>query len=362
MLIRRSQWHMIARSNRIRYTPEGRQCGYSLIELMVALAISLVLLIGLSSIFVSNLRSNAEIERANQQIENGRYAIQLLSDDLRNAGQLAGFSPGPLATPGLKPDPCATNLAALKAALPIAVQGYDNAAVVPSCLSDVLAGTDILVVRRASTCAIGEANCDAAQAGAPYFQASGCSNATELSSTNSNNYFSLDTVTTNLTLHQKDCATLASKYRYRTHIYFVAGNDKPGDGIPTLKRAELGVSGFTIVPLVEGIQNLQIEYGIDSTVPTAGTPAFYTADPDTFGGCTGITCVAYWRNTVAAKVSVLARNTSVSSGYTDKQKVYSLGQKADGSANTAGPFSDGYRRHLYHAVVRLNNTAGRNTP
>ncbi|MBC7453122.1 MAG: PilW family protein [Massilia sp.] len=333
-----------------------------MIEMMVALAISLVLLMGLSSIFVSSLRSGAEIERANQQIENGRYAIQLLSDDLRNAGQLAGFSPGPLATPALKPDPCATDLATLKAALPIAVQGYDNAAVVPSCISDVLAGTDILVIRRASTCAIGEANCDAAVAGAPYFQASGCSSATELSSTNATNYFALDTATTNLILHQKDCVTPAAVYRYRTHIYFVAANDKLGDGIPTLKRAELGVAGFTIVPLVAGIQNLQIEYGIDSAVPTTGTPALYTADPDSVGSCAGLACVTYWRNTVAAKVIVLARNTSLSSGYTDKQKVYSLGQKFNGSAHTVGPFDDGYRRHLYQAVVRLNNTAGRNTP
>lgn len=362
MLTFRPQADTIARRHQAVDRPGSRHHGYSLIELMLALAISVVLLMGLSSIFVGNLRSSAEVERANQQIENGRYAIQLLSDDLRNAGQFAGFNPASLATPAAKPDPCATSLAALKAALPLAVQGYDNAAVVPSCINDVLAGTDILVIRRASTCAIGEANCDAVLDGAPYFQSSGCSNATELSSTNPNNYFALDTTIANLTMHQKDCATVASVYRYRTHIYFVARNDKSGDGIPTLKRAELGVSGFTIVPLVEGIQNLQMEYGIDNAVPTAGTPAFYTADPDSYGACAGIACVAYWRNAVAAQVSVLARSTSVSPGYTDKAKVYSLGSKADGSVNTAGPFDDGYRRHLYHAVVRLNNTAGRNTP
>jgi len=340
----------------------GRQRGYSLVELMVAVAISLILLVGLATIFVGNLRSGTEIERANQQIENGRYAIQLISDDLRNAGQLATFNPGLLATPITKPDPCATDLPTLTLALPISVQGYDNAATIPTCIvGDVRAGTDILVIRRASTCAIGDANCDAILAGAPYFQASACNSVTELLSAAPTSYFTLDTVTANLTLHQKDCATLAPIYRYRTHIYFVANNDKAGDGIPTLKRAELGAASFTIVPLVEGIQNLQIEYGIDTAATSTGTPAVYTADPDGYGACAGVTCMAYWRNTVSAKVSVLARNTGLSTGYTDS-KVYYMGQQADGSANTAGPFGDSYRRHLYHAVVRLNNNAGRNTP
>ena len=76
-----------------------------------------------------------------------------------------------------------------------------------------------------------------------------------------------------------------SSYQFRTHIYFIANNDKPGDGIPTLKRAELGPGAFTIVPLVEGVENLQLEYGLDTAVPTTGTPAVYTADPNTYNGC-----------------------------------------------------------------------------
>jgi len=72
---------------------------------------------------------------------------------------------------------------------------------------------------------------------------------------------------------------LANQYQYRTNIYFVANNDNANDGIPTLKRAELGLAGnsFSIVPLVEGVENLQIEYGLDTGVPTTGTPAVYNA-------------------------------------------------------------------------------------
>jgi len=353
-----------------RRTTQG---GYTIIELMVAITLGLMIIAALTTIFVSNTQTRDEIERANEQTENGRYAMQLLTDDLRNAGYLAEFNPILLPPPATMPDPCTTVLANLKAALPIAVQGTDNAATIPTCLSDVKAGTDIIVVRRASACAVGTTDCDPVIAGAPYFQASGCTSAAELSSTNVANYYGLNTDTTQLTLHQKDCnppttpGTLAALHQYRTHIYFIANNDKNGDGIPTLKRAELGavggVAAFTIVPLVEGIENLQVEYGIETATPTTGVASVFTADPASYGGCAGTVCIGYWRNTVAAKVYLLARNKKQTMGYTDGAvKTFAMGLNADGTANTAGPFNDTYKRHLYASVIRLNNTAGRNLP
>ncbi len=349
------------------------QGGYTIIELMVAITLGLLIIAALTTIFVNNSQTRDELERANEQNENGRYAMQLLTDDLRNAGYLAEFNPALLSLPATMPDPCATALSSLQTALPIAVQGNDNGASIPTCLSDVKAGTDIVVVRRASTCAVGATDCDPLIAGAPYFQASGCTSAAELSSPNVANYYGLDTNTLNLTLHQKDCnppttpGTLALLHQYRTHIYFIANNDKNGDGIPTLKRAELGAvggaTGFTIVPLVEGIENLQIEYGIETATPTTGVASAFTADPASYGGCAGTVCIGYWRNTVAAKVYLLVRNKKQTMGYSDGAlKTFAMGLKADGTANTVGPFNDAYKRHVYASVIRLNNTAGRNTP
>ena len=224
---------------------------------------------------------------------------------------------------------------------------------------------DILVVRHASTCALGSAGCDTNAVGDPYFQASGCNSATELASGNIATYYVLDTNAASFTLHQKDCVTLANVYQYRTHIYFVANNDQAGDGIPTLKRAELGVTlgvlTFNIVPLVEGIENMQIEYGLDTSVPTTGSPAVYTTDPDSYVPCAA-SPTNCWRNTVAAKINVLARNTTITQGYADG-KVYTLGLQFDGlTPNTVGPFNDAYKRHAYESVVKLNNPAGRNSP
>lgn len=351
-------------SSRTRLAPPRSQ-GYTIIELMISITIGLIILAALVTLFAGNSRERGEIERANEQTENGRYALQIIGDDLRDAGYLASFNPGNVAGPNTQlipfipaapPNPCATGLATLTGALSMPVQGYHLGAglAATTCtpvLADLRANTDILVVRRASTCAVGTAGCDPQVAGDFYLQASGCS-----AEFTAGTYFAFDSNTGNLNLHQKDCATAAPIYQFRTHIYFVANDDKGTDGIPTLMRAELGPNGFTVVPLVEGVDNLQVEYGIDTSVPTTGSPALYTADPTAAPlGCAAAACVSDWRNTVAVKIFVLARNLTTTQGYTDT-KTYTLGV-------TALPaFNDGYKRHAYSTVAVLYNTAGRNSP
>src|SRR5215470_1936281 len=135
-------------------------CGYTMVELLVSMAIGLIILAALVTLFAGNSRERGEIERSNEQTENGRYALQLLSEDLRDAGYLASFNPGTVAGPNPQltipaalPNACATDLPTLNSAMVLAVQGYDDGVVnVPPCLNDVKPGTDILVLRRASTC------------------------------------------------------------------------------------------------------------------------------------------------------------------------------------------------------------------
>jgi type IV pilus assembly protein PilW len=346
-------------------TRRRAETGFTLVEIMISLTLGMIVIAALLVVFSNASASRKEVERTSRQIENGHYAMQLLADEMRHAGYFAEFKPDVLTTPATKPDPCATTVDALKAALALQVQGYDDAAgaSIPTCISDVRAGTDIFVVRRTSTCVRATTDCEGVVAGAPYFQASLCGGATELASTNSSNWFALDTVDANLTRTKRDCATPADIHRYLTRIYFVANNDLPGDGIPTLKRAELGGNGgvtvFKIVPLVEGVENLQIEFGLDSD--NDGSPDVFTADPDTYA-CVGSACVANWRNVMAARVNLLVRNTEQTPGYTDT-KIYTLGHKANGTDNrfpsSGGGYGDSYRRHVYRAEVRLNNPAGR---
>lgn len=354
----------------------SRQRGISLVELMISIAVGLLVLAAVATIFASSNRARLETERTSRQIENGRYAMQLLGDDLRVAGFFAEFDPSVLDTSALAspPDPCSTDLATLRTALPMHVQGIDNVATVPACLSDVKSGTDIVVVRRASTCVAGSANCDAFTSGSPHFQASLCTPATggtELAfsaTTNAEyaaNWYALDTSASNLVRQKTNCTTTADIRRYRTHIYFVANNSNSGDGIPTLKRAELGGGGFAIVPLVEGIESLHFEYGMDTNCD--GTPDVYTTDPTAYTPLTA-NCIPFaaaaatvatnWRNVMAVKIHLLARNTEQSPAHNDT-KTYVLGVTASGDDNTLGPYNDAYKRHAYTSAVRLANAAGR---
>jgi type IV pilus assembly protein PilW len=333
-----------------------RTRGFSLVELMVALAIGLVLLTLLATIFANSSRSQKEITLAAQQVENGRYAIELLSEDLRHAGFYGHYFGLPAAT--ALTDPCSLTLADLRDAIALPVQGYNSPASSPlSCINNgnFVAGTDILVIRRVST-AITAAG--SLVNNVVYLQSTASPNLT----TNPVVNLGSNASAFNLQIRNGSGTNVAAPIRkLDTHIYFVApcstptgsGNtvctstDDGGTPIPTLKRLELTVdaSGNTAMvtyPLVEGIQNLQVEYGLD-TDDDGGPNGSFITDPG---------AAANWQNVMAMRLYLLARNTQPSAGYVDN-KTYNLG----GTAVSAP--GDNYRRHLYTAAVRVKNQSER---
>lgn len=342
----------------------------SLVELMVAITIGTLIIAAMSLLFANNSRSRSETERSSQNIENGRYALEIVRGELHHAGYFAEFDPrglNPAAPPKPKPDACATTVAALAPALWVHIQGYDNmGATTLACLSDVKVGTDAFLVRRASGCVVGSPGCTGLGAGALAFQASSCANASELGSANVVDHYKLDTNTANLTLRTRRCTnvppdnTPAPVRRYVHRIYYVANNDRSGDGIPTLKYVELGAGAFSSpASLVQGIENLQLEYGLDTDAN--GDADVYTADPDLYLGCTestAPTCLDRWASAVAVKVFVLSRSVEPSPGHNDTN-TYVLGRKADGTANSIGSLPAAYKRKVFQEVVRLQNPAGR---
>ncbi len=343
-----------------RYTG-ALQRGLTLIELLIGMLVSLIVLAAITTLFVNGLHTRAELNKVNALLENGRYVTDLVVGDLHLAGYYGEFDMG-LAAPTLDmpadvPNPCATDLADLDLALPFPIQGYDSPAAAPlDCISDWREGTDVLVLRRLSTCIAGVAGCGDV-AGAPYFQASSCTDASNLLSPDSDDWFRLHTDVAELDKTQQDCATLAERRRFRTHIYFIANNDQSGDGIPTLKRAQLTGASFVEEPLANGVENIQYEYGMD--VDGDGAPDQYTADPSVFNACADATCrIANWRNVTAVKVNLLVRSTSESRGKV-VAKSFTLGDDIDGNQITAGPFTDGYKRHAFNSVALLRNVAGR---
>lgn len=348
----------------------NRQRGMSLIELLIAIAIGLVISTALGGLFITTTKAKQELNRMGEQIENGRIAMEFLSDNIRHAGFWDGLGYHLIADPAALPDICATGLADLKTAVPLYLQGIDNVAsgTIPGCISDVKLGTDIVVVRRASTCVNGVTDCESV---APYFQASRCtppadrSDGTsgtvalgaELGSSNAADGYGVAADTTSLTLHKRDCnntslvgaPNLADIRRYIVRIYFVANNDRTGDGLPSLKMAELRGTAWTTTTVASGIDHLHMEYGLSASNATADTvPASYKTQPGD---------VAEWRRITAVKIHVLSRNSSASPDYTDN-KTYMLGLKADGTDNTFGPFTDKVRRHSFSGLVKIANPVG----
>lgn len=154
-----------------------QQAGMSLIELMVAVAIGLALLAGLSSLYVSTSKARTEFNKTSEQVENGRFALQSITRDIEMAG-FYGRASLPLATSSYAlSDPCATAPASMgfstsPLTVPLPVYGPSLAATVPACLATTLpnmrAGAEVLTVSYVSGSAT------PADGNNYYLQRSGC--------------------------------------------------------------------------------------------------------------------------------------------------------------------------------------------
>src|SRR5690348_7369917 len=82
--------------------------GFTLVELMVALAIASLLLVALATMFVNTSIARNELDKSSRQIESGRYAMSILADEIRHAGYYGSLTNAPTATLASLPDPCAS--------------------------------------------------------------------------------------------------------------------------------------------------------------------------------------------------------------------------------------------------------------
>jgi type IV pilus assembly protein PilW len=335
----------------------ARSMGFSLVELMVALVIASLLLVALTVMFVNTSNARNEIDKSSRQIETGRYAMQVLADEIRHAGYYGPLANAPTTTLTALPDACSTTLANVRGGLAMPVQGYAGAANAAAldpgnlaCLNAAAGykpSTAVLVVRRVDT----TLSAAAATAGFFNIQVSGCAGDA------SRYVLDADTAGT-FTLHSNGspgctpittapAAKLTPFYQRIFYISTCSGADCTASGadtVPTLKRIDITPTGAAAPKaIVDGIENLQIDYGIDTTVtPGDGSPDIYKNPPLTF---------AEWQNVMAVRLHVLARNIETSPSFTET-KTYVLG------AVSVSP-TDSYHRHAYNELVRLNNPAGR---
>jgi type IV pilus assembly protein PilW len=374
-----------------------RQRGFTLIEMMVGILIGMALIAGLAITFANSSQSYGEMQKQSQQIESGRYAFDVLRDDLEHVGFLGARTQLPT-VPGAEPDPCAFALADLTAGIALPIQAYDSPGTSPitGCLAtaDHLAGTDILVIRRAdpevTNLPVLNERYIQASFGGIEVQAGNPSGFVlpALNGDNTVQYVGTKATggqapTVKKMLNVSGAAPVVTVARVaadirklHVHIYFVApcshfasgqttctAAADGGNPIPTLKRLELGLDGggataLVVRPIAEGIENLQVEFGFDTSPTAVSLTTGFPGDGviDVYSkNLTGVGTATYpeWRNAMSARVFVLARNPLPTAGFTD-DKTYEMGLEG-----TYTPTATSYRRHLFQGEVRLINLSSR---
>ena len=369
-----------------------RQCGLSLIEMMVGLSIGLFLTLGLFTL-ISNTSQSFKIQDDFARMQdNAAAAFRYIGSSLRLAG-FYGYTDSPNTIDTViggvaTTTDCgsATNLPTTNWALSVAVpiNGFTgltpiaaNATLpciaIANFLSVPTVGQQVLVTRGAVGVRIPDPNGDgnlsdglAAQTGYAttiYVQ----SNASGGLIFYGNNFATMRAANPPQTIRLSTGADV-DIFEYQTHVYYLrpcsriatgttctgtADDNKP---IPTLVRQELRGSVMTEVALAEGIERISYLYGID-TLPAGaldGVADTFTATPST----------ADWANVVTVRVTLLARSATPSAQIDDSNKTYDL--NGDNVYDfrcqdvlAAEPYACQFRRKVFTQLFQLRNIAQR---
>lgn len=335
------------------------QSGFTLVELMIGVTVGLFLTAGILGLFVSNKRVYTDTERFARLQENGRFAIDFLSYDLRLVnfwGEVRYFELQGDSTLGGVANDCSGSAAAdgTGAGLWASVSSADSSL---SCIDDALVVDgipgDVLVIRYANPVALSDSDNDGAlnaddglAIGQPYIL-SNRQTGSLLSVRSSADYADVPGVAAGSEIPG------GRAWEYRYYLYYI--RDNGDDAPPTLARKRLewdsGNSRMTLVTedLIEGAEGLRVLFGADTDADGRA---------DTVTPASG---VGDWNSVVSAKVFLLLRTLQPDSQYQDS-KTYQLGDSAVdlgsslGSLASQGAELKDFRRIVVATTVNLRNT------
>lgn len=297
------------------------QVGVSLIELLIAMALGLILIATIGNAYVSAKQSFRTLDALSRIQEGARYAFEFIAQDVR----MSGFTGGPAAYGEIAQPAGWTNTLQDLREYPLI--GFDEGnGTAPAWATSRLRGDTLTVVHAdeenqyaldpgvAPNCT-GTTICtltawpNPAPAVGGYFISADYSRASAFQATAVDG--GARTVSRAIDLGAMAGAIGARRlFRLRGATYYIRSN--PG-GEPALYRAPLGGS---VEELIEGIQDMQITYGVDTTAAADGAvDAYWTANQVT-AGTDGVTAlpvdatysaaaVGYWRRVLSVRVSLL---------------------------------------------------------
>ncbi len=252
--------------------------GFSMIELMIAIALGTLIVITVGEIYLSSrTTNNIQIGLARLQ-ENGRYANYLLSLELRMAGFTGCSNQRPAEVTNVVSS--GPNMADFD----VPLVGYDglSSGFSPSLPTNLtgkpLPGTDVVEIRKASSMGV-NLKADMNRKNNPVlvedrlgvkagdiimvtdctvgdiFMAGANTNATSITHTVSNN------TTNNLSIPYLTNAQVMLFQYYSYYIKNTARTNAQGEAIPALFRMDVHGNEEEIA---EGVEQMQIRYGVDT--------------------------------------------------------------------------------------------------
>lgn len=326
-------------TNKQGITTLHHSSGFSLIELMVALVITLILIAGIGQIFLSSKKSFTIQNDLGRQQENGRYVLDTLAQDLRRAGYLGGALKIEKATWSLSvstgTDTCATGSTDWGRMLNRPIYGFNDTATGYTCITNYLKG-DVLVVRYAAPWEIGGVTSPSIVTNRLYLRANPIEPKTA-------RLFRGGTQPSQQP-NDRDSEVVAYAYYISNSIQTCSNN---GANVPSLFRVKLDDSGQPASPeeIASGIEQLQVQYGVDTTGDLS-VDQYLDAD-----ALNTDTTTPNWDQVVAARIWVLTRSECPETGYTNTNS-YDMGDVSYPSS------TDRYRRQLYQTTVKLRNRIG----
>lgn len=315
-----------------------KQQGITLVELMIAMTISLLLTAATFTVFLENRATARSMEIVARMQENARVALDIIGRDIKLAGYygltsntdwLQGINGSDNQLGKLAGD-CASRWY-IDLATPI--WAIDNTNPYAGCISstDYQANTDILVIRRASTVAADVAGDPATYVGKVLLRTSHSSGVIYLDPNNPPTVFSGNV---------EDREIFA-------RAYYIRPNFVDSDAIPTLVFENLQDGGTSpevaAQELVPGVEQFQVQLGIDADGD--GTVDFYR-DPET-GATPSVIDVNSIR---AVRLWLLMRAEDREFDITDTN-TYTMGSLQ----YTPAADVQNYRRALFTTTVKVRN-------
>jgi type IV pilus assembly protein PilW len=367
------------RTHKCLTKPRYRSRGFSMVEMMVALVITLILLAGIGQIFLSSKKSFVIQNALGRIQENGRYTMEILASDLRRAGYWGGNSDitsiiGSSGINNATTEACATggesNWARM---LGSSIYGLDlSGSEKPSdtgndysCIKNAGATPyvrgDVLMVRYAHAIVVGGIT-----------KPLPCSNQpapnTTIKDCYPNEYFLRSSLFSGRLfkgVDSEDSRNDLDAPALRTaelvaHAYYIGTSSNasacPADGaVPSLYRVSLVNGVLTVEEIAYGVDNLQVKYGVGVDTNNDDVDDIYRYyDADEIDST--VEAKPDWEDVVTARIWLLVRAECPETGYTN-DNTYTMGYNTTTEGYTPVDTANrGYRRKLYTSTVKLRNS------